>query len=209
MLKTMLFLSPHTDDIELGCGGTIAKFIEEGHAVYGTTFSDATANNDGVYDISEEHSNSVKCMGISSMAYLYLPLGGLKIRELEYRRQAILEFLFKQNSIVKPDLVFAPSLNDSHQDHETIANEAFRAFQGCTILNYEVPWNNISFRTQNFIILEKRHIEKKIEALSFYKSQQHRNYFDPDYIWSLSRMRGMQVGAEYAEAFEVSRWIIR
>jgi len=110
--------------------------------------------------------------------------------------------------MLNPDLVFAPSHNDSHQDHQTIATETTRAFQNCTTLGYEIPWNNAVFRTQSFIVLEKRHIEKKVDALKCYVSQRHRGYFDSSYIWALARMRGMQVGAKYAEAFEVNRWII-
>ncbi|MHA2429346.1 MAG: PIG-L family deacetylase, partial [Candidatus Hermodarchaeia archaeon] len=58
------------------------------------------------------------------------------------------------------------------------------------------------------IILEKRHVEKKIDALRCYKSQYHRKYLDEEFIWSLARTRGTQIEGLYAEAFEVLRFVI-
>ena len=203
MFSTILFLSPHTDDAELGCGGSIARFVEEGKSVHCAAFSAATVLDDKS-SISEEFWKSMKCLGIENRAEFLK----FKTRKLDYKRQDVLEKLFLIKKLIGPDLVFAPSKNDSHQDHQTIAMEAARAFQSCTTLGYEIPWNNAVFRTQNFIVLEARHIEKKVDALKCYKSQRHRGYFEPDYIWALARMRGMQVGAKYAEAFEVNRWIV-
>ena len=84
-----------------------------------------------------------------------------------------------------------------------------RAFKECTILGYEQPWNNITFDTTAFVLLEDRHLRKKIEALNCYESQRCRAYFDDDFIQSLARTRGVQINACYAEAFEVIRWVIR
>jgi hypothetical protein len=101
-----------------------------------------------------------------------------------------------------------PSLNDIHQDHSTIANEGVRAFKNCTILGYELIWNNLTFNTQCFIHLEKKHIENKVAALKEYKSQGFRDYLSAEFIFSLAKTRGVQIGTEYAEAFEVIRLII-
>ena len=109
---------------------------------------------------------------------------------------------------IQPDLIFVPSLNDIHQDHQVIANEGLRAFKRHTILGYEEPWNNIVFESRSFIALEKRHVEKKIEALRCYKSQQHRSYLTEEAIWGVARLRGTQLEGGYAEAFAVLRWIV-
>ena len=74
-----------------------------------------------------------------------------------------------------------------------------------TILGYEVPWNNFDFSYGAYIALEKRHIERKVAALARYASQQHRRYADPEYIWNLSRVHGVNVNREYAECFQVYR----
>jgi len=79
----------------------------------------------------------------------------------------------------------------------------------CTILGYEQPWNNITFNTLSFIPLEERHIEKKIDALKCYETQKHRKYLSDDFIKGLAHTRGTQIEEEYAEAFEVIRWVYR
>ena len=109
---------------------------------------------------------------------------------------------------IRPDLIFMPSSNDIHQDHYTMFREGLRAFKQVSILAYELPWNNLSFNTTAFIYLEERHIIKKTEALKEYGSQKHRHYANEDFIRSLARTRGVQIGVRFAEAFEVIRWII-
>jgi hypothetical protein len=73
------------------------------------------------------------------------------------------------------------------------------------VLGYEIPWNTLSFAYQAYVALETTHVERKVAALERYASQQHRNYANADYIWNLARTRGISVGREYAEAFEVYR----
>jgi hypothetical protein len=72
-----------------------------------------------------------------------------------------------------------------------------------------MPWNNFSFSTSAFIHLASEHIDKKIAALSQYESQQQRAYAAERSIRGLARIRGTQAGVDYAEAFQVVRWMIR
>jgi LmbE family N-acetylglucosaminyl deacetylase len=104
-----------------------------------------------------------------------------------------------------PDLVIIPSVNDLHQDHSTIANEAVRAFKFSNILSYEMPWNNLNFNTTFFSIVNLEDMETKIKALKSYQSQNHRPYANEDFIWSLGKVRGIQINSDYAEVFEVVR----
>ncbi len=83
----------------------------------------------------------------------------------------------------------------------------YNKYKQTSILSYEVPWNNISFKTSAFIHLDERHLEKKIEALKAYKSQAHRYYATGEFIRSLAHVRGVQIGARHAETFEVIRCI--
>jgi LmbE family N-acetylglucosaminyl deacetylase len=99
-------------------------------------------------------------------------------------------------------------LNDIHQDHKTIAEEGIRAFKNTSILGYELIWNNLSFNTQCFVQLDEKHIKKKINALKAYTSQSKRDYMSEEFIYSLAKARGVQVGYQLAEAFEVIRLFI-
>ncbi|RMG61154.1 MAG: PIG-L family deacetylase, partial [Calditrichaeota bacterium] len=130
------------------------------------------------------------------------------VRKFAHYRQDILEDLVKLNRELKPDLVLMPSNYDLHQDHYTVAMEGLRAFKFTSILGYEMPWNNITFTTSCFVVLEERHLQVKLDSIKCYRSQTARKYADEEFIKGLARTRGVQVGADYAEAFDVKRWIL-
>ena len=91
-----------------------------------------------------------------------------------------------------------------------VATEMVRAFKSsASIISYELPWNNVTFHTQYFEKLTKEQIESKIEILDCYQSQvlKNRNYFNKEFIFGLAKTRAVQVNADYAESFEVIRWI--
>ena len=117
--------------------------------------------------------------------------------------------MVKLNTELKPNLILLPTKYDTHQDHNVIAEEGFRAFKKCTILGYELPWNNLTFVSSGFIEISQTHLNKKINALKCYKTQCHRMYASEEYIRSLAITRGVQFDVKYAEAFEVTRSIIR
>ena len=209
MFLRVLILAPHTDDGELGCGGTIARFVEDGKEVYYAAFSVAEKSVPEGFPrniLEIEVRKAMKILGVSESNLLIYKY---EVRTFSYHRQEILEDIISLRKGLQPDLVFIPSPNDLHQDHKVIAEEGIRAFKKSTILGYEMPWNNISFNTISFIPLEERHIRKKIDALRCYETQRYRSYLSEDFIRSLARTRGTQIEVEYAEAFEVIRWVLR
>ena len=207
-LSKILVLAPHTDDGEFGCGGTIAKLIDSGADLAYAAFSLAEESVPPPFpkDILEKEVKAATAvLGIKSdnlLLYRY------QVRHFATHRQSILEDLVQLNLKLKPDLVFMPSPHDLHQDHSTISNEGVRAFKKTSILAYEMPWNNINFSTQSFIRLSESDVEKKVKALECYKSQKSKDYASEEFIRSLARTRGTQIGSNYAEAFEVIRWIL-
>ena len=206
--KKILILAPHTDDGEFGCGASIAKFLEAGAMVYYAAFSTAEESVPEPFPrniLEIEVKAATKVLGLQPENLI---LYNYPVRNFAYHRQAILEDLFKLNNEIKPDLVFMPSFEDLHQDHGTIAKEGLRAFKKTSILGYEIPWNNMNFATQCFIRIEKEHLDKKIKALYCYESQKHRSYASEEFVTSLARTRGTQIGGIYAEVFEVIRWIM-
>jgi len=209
MFSKILVLAPHTDDGELGCGGTIARFVEEGMDVYYAAFSVAEKSVPQAFPkniLETEVKKATAILGIPEANLLIYRYG---VREFSYHRQEILEDIFKLRKELEPDLIFIPSLNDLHQDHKVIAEEAVRAFKRFSILGYEEPWNNISFDTVSFIPLKERHVKSKIEALKCYETQKYRSYLNEEFIRGLAKMRGTQIEVDYAEAFEVVRWVIK
>lgn len=206
--KKILILAPHTDDAEFGCGGTISKLIENGNDVYCAAFSacEQSVLKDFPSDILiTEVKSAAKKLGIKSENLI---LYDFEVRTFNFRRQEILDEIIKLKNTLAPDVVFIPSLSDIHQDHATISNEAFRAFKFSSILCYELPWNNLSFSTSCFMVLDEKHVQNKIDALMEYKSQAHRPYAKAHFITSLATVRGVQINARYAECFEILRWIL-
>ncbi len=206
----ILVLSPHPDDAELGAGGTIARLADEGREIYYIAFSgcERSIAKEFSQDIlNEECQRSTKILGVSTDN---LTLLGYEVRTFPSYRQDILEELIKFNAKIRPDLVLIPSSSDTHQDHQTIHNEALRAFKKTSsIWGYEHPWNNLTFTTDIFVNLEKKHTESKVKALEQYKSQDFRPYFDERYISALAYTRGTQVDFKYAEAFELVRLLVK
>jgi LmbE family N-acetylglucosaminyl deacetylase len=206
--KIVLVLAPHTDDGEFGCGGTISKFLDEGHDVYYAAFSACQQSVLPQFPsdiLITEVKEATQILGIKSSNLI---LFDYDVRTFGYQRQDILDDLIKLRSEINPDLIFMPTITDIHQDHHTIAEEGMRAFKFKSILSYELPWNNFSFSTSSFVHLGEKNIQTKVNALQAYQSQAHRPYSDEDFIRSLARTRGVQIGTKYAEAFELVRWII-
>jgi len=206
--KKILVLAPHTDDLEFGCGGTIAKLAESDNEIYCAAFSacQQSVRKEFPPDILiTEIKAASKILGLKLEN---LRLFNYSVRTFNYHRQELLDDIIKLKTEIAPDIVFIPSLSDLHQDHFTIAQEGFRAFKFSSLLSYELPWNNLSFNTASFMKLEDRHIEVKIKAINEYKSQAHRPYANEEFIRSLARTRGVQINTHYAECFEVIRWIL-
>lgn len=208
MKKRVLVLAPHTDDGEFGCGGTIAKLIAEQTEVFYAAFSvcELSIPSHLPKNILEtEVKNATRVLGIRNENLKIFNYG---VRTFQSNRQQILDDLVNLKAELEPDLILMPSPHDIHQDHSTIGAEGIRAFKQISILGYELPWNNLTFHTQSFVFLEEEHLNKKIEALKCYESQSNRAYANENFIRSLAIIRGTQVGVQFAEAFEVIRWII-
>ncbi len=205
----VLVISPHPDDGELGCGGTLARWIEEGKDIHYVVFSICEENvpEHMPRDIlAKECHSSMKLLGVSLEKLTILDY---KVRKFPAFRQEILDSLTKLKEQIKPEIVLVPSSSDTHQDHSTIYCETLRAFKKeASIWGYEHPWNNLTFTFDIFIRLEDKHIDKKIAALRCYKSQVNRSYFDERYTRAQVASRGVQVDCRNAEVFESIRLII-
>lgn len=208
MQKKILILAPHTDDGEFGCGGAIHKFTSEGHEVYYVAFSSCQKSVPEGYPkdiLIKEVKKATQRLGVKPENLI---LFDYEVRTMNYHRQEILDDMIQLRATIKPDMIFLPSINDIHQDHKTIAEEGLRAFKFCSIMSYEMPWNNMTFSTTSFIILSDENLQAKVDALNEYQSQAQRPYASENFVRSLATTRGVQIGTTYAETFEVLRWII-
>lgn len=205
--KKVLVLAPHTDDAELGCGGTMARLLDEGYEVFVAVFShaeEAVPEGKSKTVIRDEFFDAMKLLGIpKSNLFAY----NFPLRKFTCHRQEILDEIIRLAKTICPTWVFLPSSTDIHQDHEVIHCEGIRAFKRVTIWGYELPWNHMAFSSECFMSLSQKHLDKKLEMLSAYRSQTelNRQYFVPEFIRGLAKTRGVQIGEPYAESFEAIR----
>ncbi len=208
-MTKILLLSPHTDDVELGCGGSVAKFIERGDEILWVAFSvaeDSLPEGMPKDTLAREFEKVVKDYGLGEDQREILEF---RVRHMSEHRQEVLDHLVRVRTKFQPDIVIGPSMHDYHQDHQVVANEMVRAFKSsASIICYELPWNNVRFDSQLFVTLEERHIEMKWKALQEYYSQMvnRRGYFEREFIFGMARTHGVQCNNRFAEAFEVIRW---
>lgn len=206
-VKKILILAPHPDDAEFGLGGTISKLLSMGKEIHVAVFSDCEKSTPKGFHkgvILEELYKSCAFLGIKKDN---IHLFDFEVRLFPAMRQEILEKLVKLRAELKPDLVFLPSSSDIHQDHNTIHIEGIRAFKHCNVLGYEMPWNNFEFKSYVYVTLSRAEIDKKIGALEIYESQAHRPYSAIEFVESLAKIRAIQINKEYAESFEMIRFI--
>jgi len=199
--KRVLVVAPHTDDAEIACGGTISRFLREGYEVRVLVLSEAFSLEEGSPKV--EFYRAMESLGVVDFR-----VENFKVRYFSESRQEILDVFIKFKEEYCPDLVFLPSPEDMHQDHQVAYNEGLRAFKDTTIFGYEYPWNLTTFHTTCFVKLEEGDIENKIRALAEYKSQDHKGYLNPDVVRAWAMTRGIAIKTLYAESFEVIRLMI-
>ncbi len=205
-IKKVLILAAHPDDAEFGLGGTLTKLMEEGKEIHIAVFSDckeSTPKGFEIGSIKKEFFDSCNFLGIKN-EHIYM--FDFPVRHFPRYRQEILEELVNLRNKCNPELVFLPSSSDIHQDHQTMHEEGIRAFKYSCLLGYEMPWNNFGFTSFVFVNMEKRHLQKKIDALDYYKTQKARSYSNNEFVTSLAILRGGQIQKQYAESFELIRF---
>lgn len=201
--KKILVLAPHADDAEISSGGTISKFLRERKEVFVIVFSEAFDEKEHIR-LGEFYQATAELGIPKKNLFVY----NFRDRELGKDRQNILEIMLEIKGLVNPDLVLLPSPEDIHQDHQVVSQEGLRAFKDISIFGYEYPWNLLVFRTTCFVPLKEEDLENKIRALAQYKSQQNKNYFNPEVIRGWALTRGIACKTKYAESFEALRLII-
>lgn len=203
----ILVLAPHTDDGEWGAGASMARWISLGHQVWYVAFSAAEESV-----LTDYPADVLRTEIFQATKEIGVPVDNVrvlhhKVRYFPRDRQDILEEMIRLRKELNPSLVLLPSSHDTHQDHQIISEEGFRAFKRSSILGYDMPWNNRKTDLTFFQEVSAEEVAAKVRAIGAYKSQVFRNPRFEEFIHSLAVQRGFQVGCRYAEAFEVIRWV--
>lgn len=196
------FIGAHPDDIELGCGALIAS-LKDKTRVTCITLSDNQKNPTLGNLVSEYHA-SMDSLGLPEQSII---LESFETRRFPAQRQDILEYLIKVNKTLQPDIVFVHTKSDLHQDHNTVTEEALRAFRGVTVLGYDVIRSSYGFFPNLYVDVSESDVQKKLDALSRYKTYAGKYYFNPDVTRAILLRNGALCECQYAEGFDTLRII--
>jgi LmbE family N-acetylglucosaminyl deacetylase len=202
----LLCLGAHSDDIEIGCGGTLLRLLSEhpGCEVHWVVMSanppralEARASADAFLDTAGRKTVIVKDFKES-----FFPYVGAEIKI----------FFEELKGMVKPDVIFSHRLHDRHQDHRIIAEFTWNTFRDHLILEYEIAKYEGDLGQPNiFVPLARAVAERKVELLiKHFASQATRTWFRPATFQGLMSIRGVECNADegYAEAFHASKLVI-
>lgn len=198
--KRVLFLGAHPDDIEIGCGALI-HHISNKTEILCVTLSDNQKNPD-LKNVKNEHLQSMKVLGVTEEKVVF---GNFTTRIFQQSRQDILEYFLKLRKDFKPDLIFTHSKQDVHQDHNTMTDEALRAFRGITLLGFDVVRSSYGFFPHFLVEVTEEDANKKIEALSKYETYKDRYYFNSELTRSIMLRHGALAEVSFAEGFDILR----
>lgn len=195
----VLCLGAHSDDIEIGCGGTIMRLLEEIKeiSVYWVVFSASKEREREAANSAHDFLDNAKQkkIVIKNFRESYFPYDGALVKE--YFEQLKQEF--------SPDLIFCHYRNDLHQDHRLISELTWNTFRNHLILEYEILKYDGDLGTPNFFVLlsEELYQRKSKIIQHYYISQSNKHWFSGETFLSLGRLRGIESNApsKYAEAF--------
>jgi LmbE family N-acetylglucosaminyl deacetylase len=202
----ILCLGCHSDDIEIGCGGTILKWAGE---YPGCTFHWVVFSAIGIRGTEAQHSAiqfveaaSLKEPLLKTFPDSFMPFVGSEVK-------MVFEDLKQELS---PDLIFTHNRNDAHQDHRLISELTWNTFRNHLILEYEIPkYDGDMGQPSVFVPLTQEVCHKKVHLIvDTFESQSGKNWFRPETFFSLMRIRGMECNAPsgYAEAFYCRKLVL-
>jgi LmbE family N-acetylglucosaminyl deacetylase len=198
--KRVLFIGAHPDDIELGAGALI-HHIASCCDVLCVTLSD-NQKNPQLKSVVEEHYASMNVLGVPKEK---VAVEKFITRNFPDERQDILEYMLKLRRDFQPEIIFVHSKQDVHQDHNVITDEALRAYRGITVLGYDVIRSSYGFFPHFLAEVSEEDVNKKIEALSQYKTYVDKYYFSPELLRAIMVRHGSLAECPFAEGFDILR----
>ncbi len=198
-LRQVLCLGAHSDDIEIGCGGTILKLIEmyPDVSIYWVVF--------GATEQREKEAVASANVFLKDVKQKKIVVEGFSERFFPYIGAEIKEFFDRLSKDVSPDLVLTHYRQDLHQDHRLISDLTWNTFRNHLIWEYEIPKYDGDLGNPNFFVhLSPSIYQRKIAHLMHhFATQSNKHWFTEDTFAAILRLRGIESNAphKYAEAF--------
>ena len=203
-MDRILFLSAHPDDFEAGVGGFFTKAKSSGKDYFNLVFSECSEQK-GNEGIVQEFHESMKVLGIEKGKFELMDFPNTKLPENAAKIREAMERIRDQ---FKPDTIFTHEIDNLHQDHRCVAEQALRVFKTHSILMFQDIKSTPHFSPNMFAQLTKEQLEKKVKALECYGTQFRRYYHDMEFVRALARVHGKRINAEFAEGFRAYQYKI-
>lgn len=201
----VLCLGAHSDDIEIGCGGTILRLTERYPAA---TFNWIVLSSAGTAREAEARAGADAFLARASGTSV--AVHGFRESFFPTLGASLKEYFETMKAHVQPDVIFTHYRCDLHQDHKTASDLTWNTFRNALILEYEVPkWDGDLGAPNCYMPLTEEVVERKVELLcTTFASQSTKPWFTPDTFRALMRLRGIEAGVQYAEAFYARKVVL-
>lgn len=193
----LLCLGAHSDDIEIGAGGTVLRLLHE-HPALRVTWVVFSSN-----PTREAEARASAAFFLRGAAGSNVIVKTFRDGFFPSESDAIKHFFEALKNTTRPDLILTHTRDDAHQDHRTINGLTWNTWRGHAILEYEIPkYDGDLTRPNVYVPLDPELVRRKVEGLmTSFPSQAGKHWFDDETFRSVLRLRGVECGARYAEAF--------
>jgi len=195
----ILCLGSHSDDLEIGCGGTLLKLI--------AAHSDVRVSWI-VFSGSEQRADEARASAarfLKGAAEQHVEMKGFRDGFFPYVGYEVKQSFEELKQRCSPDVIFTHFRDDRHQDHRLISDLTWNTFRDHLILEYEIPKYDGDLGSPNvFVHLDEPTCRRKVRGIiDAFQTQRNRHWFTEDTFMSLSRLRGIESAAPdgYAEGF--------
>jgi LmbE family N-acetylglucosaminyl deacetylase len=201
-VRSVVLLGAHPDDIEIACGGTLLALAAAGSLSVRYVLLSGTADRQ---------------VEAGSAAAAFLPGARIEFRlhdlpdgRLPEHWGQVKRLLHEAAEAEAPDLVISPWVGDAHQDHRLLGELVPTVWRGVLALQYEIPkWDGDLGRPNVYVPLTPEQARNKVALLDkHFPSQHQRGWWDEEVFLGLARLRGVECGARYAEAFHSNKAVL-
>ncbi len=195
--SSLLFLGAHSDDIEIGCGGTILKLVRANPKlnIFWVVFSAEGKRR--------HEARSSAALFLKGAYRSEVIVKQFRTSFFPVEQEAIKSYFETLKRSFAPDIVFTHHREDRHQDHRLLSDLAWNTFRDHLILEYEIPKYDGDLGCPNvFVPLEAAVARRKAKVVEqVFPSQREKHWFSEEVFLALMRLRGMECASRYAEAF--------
>lgn len=197
--RRILAIGAHPDDLELACGGTLAKLADSGHEIRALVMSDGSVGGDSLIRLGEARTGG-RYLGVTACEVV-----GLPDTELDVHMTDMIAAIEQRVRRFNPDIILTHSSHDQHQDHAAVHLATLRAGRNhSAILCYESPSATAEFKPQVFVDIDD-YLPTKVAAIAAHANQSGKPYMGADVVTGAASFRGRQARRPSAEGFEAVR----